>query len=219
MIYFASDMHAESTEALREYERIAKPDDLLIILGDLYIKVEDTEENRLFTEYVMSIKANIALVDGNHDNHDYLNSFPVEEWCGGHVHRITPSFVHLMRGNVFTIDGLNFLVMGGCKSSARWKDAGLYFEGEDPNEEEIALGYKNYEKYNIDYVLTHKREGGDLSSAPRLSLEGFIHHLNETQRYKGWLYGHWHVERRSSEKLLSVYDRLISLEDIENGKI
>lgn len=38
------------------------------------------------------------FIDGNHENHKLLNSFPVESWHGGLVHRIRPSIIHLMRG-------------------------------------------------------------------------------------------------------------------------
>ncbi len=215
MIYFASDMHAENRNALAEYEKIAKKGDLLIILGDLGIRFENTDENREFTEYFFSLKGDIALVEGNHENHPYINSHPVESWHGGLVHRLSDNVVHLIRGNVFEIEGETFLAMGGCKSSPIWKERGLYFEGEDPSEAEIKLAYENLERTRVDYVLTHKYEWVDCSGAPRYSLEGLIHYLKCNADYKGWISGHWHGELHPCDKCITVYDRLVPLFEVE----
>ena len=42
-------------------------------------------------------------VDGNHENFDRLYGYPIENWQGGKVHKIRPSVLHLMRGQVFEI--------------------------------------------------------------------------------------------------------------------
>ena len=215
MIYFASDMHGELTAPLLEYERIARAGDLLIILGDLGIKFEDTEENKRFTELFFSLKSDIALVDGNHENHAFINSFPREAWCGGEVHRLAPNVVHLMRGNVYLIDGKSFLAMGGCKSSPKWKEMGLYYEGEEPSEAEIALAYNNVASHKIDYILTHKFEN-NCDSCPDMSLEGLIRNLQGID-YHRWISGHWHREIKFNDKCFCVYDRLVSMEEIESG--
>lgn len=211
MIYFASDMHAENRRALEEYERIATEGDLLIILGDLGIGFQDTEENRAFDGYFLSLRANIAFIDGNHENHPLINSYPRERWCGGEVHRLSPNIVHLMRGNVYDIVGESFFVMGGCKSSPKWKEMGLWYEGEEPSEEEISLAYQRLRERggSVDYVLTHKYEDGDLSSASPTSLDGLIHYLKTEVSYKAWISGHWHEYIEFDNKCLCVYDELI----------
>ena len=61
MIYFISDPQG----------------DLLIVLGDLGFT--DTEENRAFDEYFLSLPYPVAVVDGNHENFDRLYSYPEEE--------------------------------------------------------------------------------------------------------------------------------------------
>ena len=45
----------------------------------------------------------VLFVDGNHENFDLLNAYPVEMWKGGKVHNIKPDIIHLMRGQVFEI--------------------------------------------------------------------------------------------------------------------
>lgn len=161
MIYLLSDLHGDKdfTELLN-YINTATDEDLLIILGDICINFENTEENREFTNFFLSIEKNIAFIDGNHENFEYLNSFPDEEWNGGTVRRLTKNIVQLKRGNVYTIDNKTFFAFGGCKSSSKWKEMGLWYDGEEPNEKELDLAYANLKKYNhcIDYILTHKYE-------------------------------------------------------------
>ena len=44
------------------------------------------------------------FVDGNHENFDRLYAYPVEMWHGGKVHKIHPSVIHLMRGQIFELE-------------------------------------------------------------------------------------------------------------------
>lgn len=62
------------------------------------------DNGTLITRYKMC-----PVVSGN--CYDILDSYPVEEWHGGKVHFIKPSVIHLMRGQVFDIDDLKFLLL------------------------------------------------------------------------------------------------------------
>ena len=57
-----------------------------------------------------------VFCDGNHENFDRLENFPVKEWNGGLVHEIRPHVLHLMRGQVYVIEGEKFFVFGGASS-------------------------------------------------------------------------------------------------------
>ena len=144
MIYLISDPHGgENTQGIERYLEICTDSDLLIILGDLGLNFEDTEKNRHFNKWFLSLNKPIAVIDGNHENHAYLNSFQSDKWCGGDVHRLSDTIVHLKRGNIYNISGQTFFVMGGCKSSAKWKEMGLWYDGEEPTVEELELAYDN----------------------------------------------------------------------------
>ena len=58
-------------------------------------------------------------VDGNHENYDRIKKYPVTEWHGGKVQKISDSIIHLMRGQIYTIDGKTFFTMGGAESHDR----------------------------------------------------------------------------------------------------
>ena len=54
--------------------------------------------------------------EGNHENFDRLYSYPVEKWNGGNVHKIRPSVIHLMRGQVFNFGVRNSLCLAEPKA-------------------------------------------------------------------------------------------------------
>ena len=80
----------------------------------------------------------ILFIDGNHENFNALNSYPVEEWNGGKVHRIRKNILHLMRGQVFTIEGKTFFTMGGAYSIDKHlrKEGYSWWSDEKPNDAE-----------------------------------------------------------------------------------
>lgn len=56
------------------------------------------------------------LTDGNHENFDRLYAYPVEMWHGGKVHKIRPSVIHLMRGQIFELEEKKIFTFGGASS-------------------------------------------------------------------------------------------------------
>ena len=212
MIYFLADQHGgERLGDLKKYIETATKNDILIILGDVGVKFRSTDENKQFDELLLSSKNKLAIVDGNHENFNYLYSFPEEEWNGGVVHRITENIVHLKRGYVFEIDGKTFFVFGGCKSTDKWKDMGLWYPEEEPTNEELTRAYSNLKKYNnkVDYILTHKYE---MTQTGTKELFELCNYINEKVEFKHFYSGHSHVYAPLDEKHTIVYDKLVSLE-------
>ena len=101
----------------------------------------DWLENRPFTT---------LFVDGNHENFDRLYGYPVEMWNGGKVHKIRPSVIHLMRGQVYLIDGKKIFSFGGARSH---DISGGILEPEDPDyaqkKKQLDQGW---EPYRINHV-------------------------------------------------------------------
>ena len=122
-------------------------------------------------------------MDGNHENFDRLYAYPVEKWHGGKVHKIRPSVIHLMRGQVFEIDGKSIFAFGGAsshdiaggilepddpdfKKKKKKLDQGWYpyrvnhvswWKQELPSEEEMQEGIENLAAHDIkvDFIVTH----------------------------------------------------------------
>ena len=218
MIYFISDLHEDiNFTGLKKYLEIATDKDLLIILGDIGLNFRDTHENRLFTEKFLSIDKQIAFIEGNHENFDYLNSFPTEVWNGGKINRLSKNIVRMMRGNIFNIDGLKFFTFGGCKSSAKWKELGLWHFGEEPTEDEVNFAIENLNKHGnkVDYVLTHKYEVEGLGSTRCKLLFDLCRYIDANVVFDKWLAGHWHKIFKQDEKHLYIYDQLTSISQLK----
>ena len=211
MIYFVSDLHGNiNLKGFQEYLSTTKDDDLLIILGDICLNFEDTEENRIFTKSFLAADKKIAFIDGNHENFAYINSFPEVEWNGGTVGRLTDNIVFLKRGNVYNIQGKTFFVFGGCKSSSKWKEMGLWYPGEEASEEEVKLAYENIKKHNFkfDYILTHKYEQNTQAPTMSIKLLELTEYIEKNVCYDKWYCGHSHVNKKMDEKHTVIYDEL-----------
>ena len=154
MIYLISDIHGDiNFKGLNDYLNVATDDDLLIVLGDICLNFEKTIENEEFTKFFLSINKNVAFIDGNHENFEYLNRFPIEDWNGGKVRRLSNYVVYMQRGSIYTINKLTFFTFGGCKSSAKWKEMGLYYQGETATEQQYNFAIKNLKKSTLKTPL------------------------------------------------------------------
>ncbi len=213
MIYMISDLHGgKNLDGLRRYLSVCEEGDILFILGDVGLKFENSKENQRFTEDFLSIDKPIVILEGNHENHAYLNSFPEEIWCGGKINRISDNIIRLKRGNIFEIEGKTFFVMGGCKSSPKWKEQGLWFDGEEPSREELSLAYENLRRCDnrVDYILTHKYRP-DMHSDDPMSLEGLKEYIDKNVDFKHWYAGHWHKRIDYDDRHSIVYDQPVPL--------
>ena len=121
MIYFTGDTHGElqrfSSDCFPEGKSCTK-DDFVIILGDfggIWKQPGDASE-RYWMNWLEKKPWTTLFLDGNHENHKRLDAMPVEEWHGGRVHKVRPSVIHLMRGQVFEIGGYSMFTFGGACS-------------------------------------------------------------------------------------------------------
>ena len=108
MVFVTGDTHGEfhrfSTKRFPEQKTMSH-DDYVIICGDFGGLWNDSKEERHNLDWLNEKPFTTLWVA---ENYDLLNSFPVEQWHGGTIHRIRPNILHLMRGQVYDIDGLTF---------------------------------------------------------------------------------------------------------------
>ncbi|MBR4073362.1 MAG: metallophosphoesterase [Clostridia bacterium] len=116
MIYVTGDMHG-CLERLYDKEfRKLKKGDILLVCGDFgYIFDGDKTEKQVIRFFARR-KFITAFVDGTHDNLERINRSRTTVWKGGKVHRISGNLLHLMRGQIFDIEGTTFFTFGGGES-------------------------------------------------------------------------------------------------------
>lgn len=183
MIFVTGDTHGDwmtrlNSRSFPEGVGLTK-DDYVIICGDFGLW-HDTKEERYNLEWLDSKPFTTLFVCGNHENYDRLYEYPVEKWCGGKIHKICSSVFHLMRGQVFDIQGKRFFTFGGASSHdvqdgilepddpriSKWyRDYDKMFrinhtswwKEELPSEEEMTEGMMNLKQngLQVDYIVTH----------------------------------------------------------------
>jgi len=160
-------------------------DDYLVILGDFGLIWDwrgETPGENYWLKWLNNKPFTTLFIDGNHENYDRLNSYPVSEWNGGKVQFIRPSIIHLMRGQYYNIDGATIWTMGGARSHdirdgildvnkdaekiAAWKfDINKmyriknreWWEAEMPSTAEFADGLESLVNHDakVDFIFTH----------------------------------------------------------------
>ncbi len=196
-------------------------DDYLIICGDVAVCGFSAFDSRQTREFLSDLPVTVLFCDGNHENFEELNAYPVEEWNGGKIHRIASDIIHLMRGQVYQLDRYTFFVFGGAYSVDRDSRIKGYtwFEEELPSEDEYEEEWKNLEKANfqVDYVITHTAPEEVVAELGFGSYEEAEEQTREFQRYadeldfKHWFFGHFHLDEDVEEQYHCVMDRIMDL--------
>lgn len=186
MIFATGDTHGGfqrfSSKAFPEQKEMTHSD-CMIICGDFGGVWSGSEQENYWLNWLEEKPFTTLFVDGNHENFAALNALPVEEWHGGKIHRVRPHVIHLMRGQVFEIEGYTFFTMGGAAShdiqDGILDPAALDFERtywlkrrlrqmfrvkgvswwaeEMPSQAEYAEAERNLERvgWKVDYIITH----------------------------------------------------------------
>ena len=120
--------------------------DYVIICGDCGICWADDTEFQYNCDWLSRLPFTLLFVDGNHENHTMLTDYPVELWKGGKVHHIVKDkIIHLMRGQVFTLEEKKFFTFGGAYSIDKaYRTEGIsWFPEEIPTRKEYEEGWRN----------------------------------------------------------------------------
>ncbi|MEF2594603.1 MAG: metallophosphoesterase family protein [Eggerthellaceae bacterium] len=229
MIYLTGDTHGtieigKLSRANLAVERVEPgEDDFVIILGDfglVFAPDGQSAEERWWLKWLDKKPWTTLFIDGNHENFARLNALPEEEWRGGRVHRVSESVLHLMRGQVFEIDGRSFFTMGGAASHDRQfrKEGRSWWPEELPSEEELARADAALDGCGrrVDYVLTH--------CAPTLvqgrinptflpdRLTEYLQHVRDTTEFGRWYFGHYHIDREYDDGFCALYNCVMPIE-------
>lgn len=222
MIYVTGDIHADldigklSMDKFPQQRSLSK-EDYLIICGDFGLVWDGSRRELWWRKWLSDKNFTTLWVDGNHENFDYLPDFPIIDRFGGKVREITPSIYHLERGQILTIDGKRFFVMGGAASHDKEyrKEHTSWWKEEMPSKEEMeaAIHALDAGGWNVDYVLTH--------CAPRSvqlmlaswyendGLTGFLERVQQDLQFKRWFLGHYHTDIQLNEQFVALYDKII----------
>lgn len=190
-------------------------DDYVIVCGDMGI-VWGSNSDRYMQKWWESKPWTTLFVDGNHENFHKLYEYPVEEWHGGKIHRIMPHAYHLMRGQIFDIDGHSFFAMGGAASHDKWarKLNVSWWEEELPSEQEIEEARRNLAMvdHKVDYIITHCLPASLLPfvvwNGDQDSATIFLEEVFNKVKYKHWYCGHYHKDVNLPFRISIMYQSI-----------
>ena len=217
MIHVTGDTHGDIIRFIENNMEDSNwnKDDFLIICGDFGFVFLDSEQERQKLDYLESKPYTICFCDGNHENFPKLFSYPQEEWNGGKVNRIRNNVFHLMRGQVFLIDGKKIFTMGGAYSIDRYMRTlnKSYWEEELPNNGEYREAIQNLKEHNnsVDVIITHTapreiiRRMGKYPDAHDMELTGFLEWVMYEVKFDHWYFGHWHMDKVIDKKYTAIY--------------
>lgn len=217
------DIHKLNMEHFPEQKALTRKD-YVIVLGDFGLLWHRDKKYAYWLQWLEEKSFTLLWIDGNHENHDWIQSLPVGHWHGGKIHRVGENIIHLMRGQVFSIEGKNFFTMGGAQSV----DKSYRVEGESwwvrevPSEVDAFEAIDNLQEVHsrgetIDYVLTHTCPSFLISilfsvqeqDDPTTKLLDVIHQ-ELIKEFRGWYFGHWH-EDIDLDKYHCLYERVVTL--------
>ena len=220
-IYVTGDIHGYpirlTDEILNARGLVLTKADKLIICGDFGLPWYNDVQDLQCLEWLAQRPFEILFLDGNHENFDLLNEFPVEERHGGKVQKVRDNVFHLMRGEVYEIEGKRFFVFGGATSVDRYmREVHVDWWAEEvfSKEEKLNAIHNLVEVgFEVDYVITHTAPRRfvnnlsvhlqDVSSCP---VANFLDELSFKLTYKKWFFGHFHIDACVGESILCLYE-------------
>ena len=206
--------------------------DYLLITGDFGGIWDGGTHDEDILDYYSRKPYTTLFADGNHENFYLLNSFPVEQWNGGKIHRVTDKVFHLMRGQIFNIENMSIFTFGGALSIDKaYRTLGeSWWPEEEPSEEECMKAMENLEKHDfiVDYIVTHAAPESivrnEINAAHKLlcldcCAEKFLDKVLERVVYRRWYCGHYHFDMNIPNHRFSVlYQHVVEIRSGERVK-
>ena len=227
MVYVTGDMHGDLDRLYDKQLRRLKKNDVLIVCGDFGYIFGGGKTERQVIDYFAKRKFITAFVEGTHDNLDTIGRCRETVWKGGKVHRIKGNLLHLMRGQIFNIEGNRFFTFGGGESSD--KDMrivhGNWWREEEPTPAQMADGARVLDEAgcNVDYIITHeppslvksamllRRGGADNVN----KLNGYLEEIGRSCIFRHWFFGSLHEDRVITEHHTCVFKKVIPVPKAE----
>lgn len=222
MVYFTGDIHGSpfKLQVFCRYMELTEKD-TIVILGDVGANYYGGKRDKQFKEQIAKLAPTIFCIHGNHEQRPAnIPSYKAKEWNDGPVwyEEEYPNLLFARDGNIYVIDGIRYLVIGGAFSvdkNYRLSRGYGWWADEQPSEEIKARVGRRVANSGLDVILSHtcpfKNEpreaflpGIDQSEVDS-STEEWLDTIEESVDYKAWFCGHWHIDKRI-DKMHFLYD-------------
>lgn len=226
MVYFTGDIHGSpfKLQVFCRYMELTEKD-TIVILGDVGANYYGGKRDKQFKEQIAKLAPTIFCIHGNHEQRPAnIPSYKAKEWNDGPVwyEEEYPNLLFARDGNIYVIDGVRYLVIGGAFSvdkNYRLSRGYGWWADEQPSEEIKARVGRRVANSGLDVILSHTcpfkyepREAflpGIDQSEVDSSTEEWLDTIEESVDYKAWFCGHWYIDKRI-DKMHFLYDEFES---------
>ena len=224
MIYITGDTHGKDVKRLSNKNFLTNKSlsksDYVIIAGDFGCVWDGSRQDKYWLKWLLDRNFTTLFIDGNHENFDMLNSYRIFEWNGGKVHFINKSVVHLMRGQVYNIEGVKIFTFGGGESiDKEYRKEGIsWWKQEIPSDEEYSEGINSLSKFgwNVDYIISHVSPSSILKVIkekyqkydPITEINDYLEDIKNKTKYIKWFSAHDHIDDNIGDNHVVVYKRI-----------
>ena len=219
MIFITGDTHGDIDydKLLSLKEKNVSYEDYLIICGDCGICWSKSLLPS-FLKLYNAIGCTIIYIDGNHENFNLINEFPIVKFKGARMHQIDKHIYHVMRGEIMELEGKSFLCLGGAVSTDRYlrTENVSWWPKEMISDYDVDNAIKNLKMYNnkVDYVVTHCADTQTVLNKLGYGRDKCTDQLNFIDLvcdYKHWYFGHYHIDCQVDVKKTCLYQNIIEI--------
>ncbi len=219
MVYVTGDMHGDLSR-LNAALRPLRKGDTLLVCGDFGFIWDGSPAEQKRLQKIGKLPYTVAFLDGRHENFTLLDAYPVTQWQGGRAQVISGNLIHLLRGEIYTIEEHSVFTFGGGESDDReFRQPGVsWWPRETPSEEEMRRAIDNLAARDnrVDYVLTHVPT---LTAAnrmdPRRTVDGvslFLGGIEQTVTCRRWYFASLHRDRVISDKRRCLFTDVVPID-------
>ena len=221
MVYITGDTHIPVDIAKLNSKRFPAQkdltkDDFLIICGDFGGVWNNDREEMYWRKWLEQKNFTTLFIDGNHENFHLLNEFEIVDFANGKAHKISNCIYHLMRGQIYEIDGKRIFTFGGASSHDKeYRTKGKnWWEEELPSDRELETAIANLESqgWTVDYIITHCAPS---SVQERIStnycqdiLTDFFEDIKNKTMFDKWFFGHYHLDMMIECKFCCMFNNV-----------
>ena len=221
MVYITGDTHGDFSRFTSPAARRLRKGDTLIVLGDFGFLWDGGKKEQNLIKKLGNLRYSILFLDGRHENYDLLREYPVTEWNGGRVQVIEGNLIHLMRGEVYTIEYETYFTFGGGESTDHdfRENSKTWWEEEMPSADEMLTGLRHLDEHNnqVNFILTHEPSGkasGYMTKKGRLDgVNVYLNQIEEKVKYTRWFFGSLHLDKPMSNRHLAMFSQIMPVHE------
>ena len=216
-IILTGDIHADISRIVLMDDSEMTKDDIVIILGDFGVIWGNSEITDWSLKELSKKNFTTAFLDGNHENFVEIARLEnITSWHGGKVGKLPYGIIHLLRGEIYDINGKIIGVCGGANSVDLWhRTEGVsWWREEEITDKNISNFEANLKGNKIDIMLSHDApasliplvklfsgiNNGEISNSQKQ-----LEKINQIADINKWYFGHWHINKKFDDKFECLY--------------